>query len=490
MMGHKNTQNLMRKGLTLLELVIALGIMTVVFTAVLPLLRAIDNSWDSKQGISQTVQNARVLMDHIDRHLVQAVRISAVSEPTETAGYIEFEDNNGNTLRYELANNYVRFGTVGNLSDLAGPVSSLSFTCYDGNDFDNYTTDVNSIRFVTVQATLTNPAPQGQDRTFTSSVYIRSAGSYQAASITKGTPLEYDNSQGTEAALAQIDASHYLCAYSGDKDDGWAVVLTVDTGNSTISRETPFEFDTVKGREPALVQIDASHYLCAYRGDKDDGWAVVLTIDTGNWTISKETPFEFDSSEGREPALALAQIDSTHYLCTYRGPGRDGWAVVLTVDTGNWTISKETPFEFDSSEGREPALAQIDSTHYLCTYRGSGRDGWAVALTVDTGNWVITKESPFEFDADQGQQPALAQIEAGRYLCTYAGPGDDGWAAILSVDTDSWDVTTESTYEYDTAQGTTPALQTIDDDNYLCAYTGQGTDGWAVILQPGVELRP
>jgi len=437
MMGHKNTQNLMRKGLTLLELVIALGIMTVVFTAVLPLLRAIDNSWDSKQGISQTVQNARVLMDHIDRHLVQAVRISAVSEPTETAGYIEFEDNNGNTLRYELANNYVRFGTVGNLSDLAGPVSSLSFTCYDGNDFDNYTTDVNSIRFVTVQATLTNPAPQGQDRTFTSSVYIRSAGSYQAASITKGTPLEYDNSQGTEAALAQIDASHYLCAYSGDKDDGWAVVLTVDTGNSTISRETPFEFATVKGREPALVQIDASHYLCAYRGDKDDGWAVVLTIDTGNWTISKETPFEFDSSEGREPALA-----------------------------------------------------QIDSTHYLCTYRGPGNDGWAVALTVDTGNWVITKESPFEFDADQGQQPALAQIEAGRYLCTYAGPGDDGWAAILSVDTDSWDVTTESTYEYDTAQGTTPALQTIDDDNYLCAYTGQGTDGWAVILQPGVELRP
>ena len=386
MMGHKNTQNLMRKGLTLLELVIALGIMTVVFTAVLPLLRAIDNSWDSKQGISQTVQNARVLMDHIDRHLVQAVRISAVSEPTETAGYIEFEDNNGNTLRYELANNYVRFGTVGNLSDLAGPVSSLSFTCYDGNDFDNYTTDVNSIRFVTVQATLTNPAPQGQDRTFTSSVYIRSAGSYQAASITKGTPLEYDNSQGTEAALAQIDASHYLCAYRGDKDDGWAVVLT--------------------------------------------------------------------------------------------------------IDTGNWTISKETPFEFDSSEGREPALAQIDSTHYLCTYRGPGNDGWAVALTVDTGNWVITKESPFEFDADQGQQPALAQIEAGRYLCTYAGPGDDGWAAILSVDTDSWDVTTESTYEYDTAQGTTPALQTIDDDNYLCAYTGQGTDGWAVILQPGVELRP
>ena len=111
---------------------------------------------------------------------------------------------------------------------------------------------------------------------------------------------------------------------------------------------------------------------------------VTLALDNGNWTITKETPFEFDTSRGNTPALC--QIDATHYLCTYAGPGVDGWAVVLTINTGNWTISKETPFEYDTSNGEEPALYKIDDTHYLCAYEGLGGDGFVNILKVDTVN--------------------------------------------------------------------------------------------------------
>lgn len=470
-----------KTGLTLVEMVIAMAIMAIVFAVILPQFRAILNSWESKSGAAETLQNGRVLIDHLCRNLSAAVRITAVSDASQTSGYIEFEDNDANTLRYDVdADNYVEFGLVGDLYELAGPVSQFQFSCYDACDLDNPITEVNDIRSVKVQTTLTNSFAPGRDITFNTQVYLRTnSASGTEEDLTMGTPFEYNTFNGQTPALAQIDSTHYLCAYEGSGSDGWAVVLTVDTGNGTITKETPFRFEQQNGKMPALSKIDDTHYLCAYTRQFSDGQVVVLTVDTGNWTISKETLFEYDSS-GSE--TVLSQIDSSHYLCAYQGPGADGWSVVLTVNTGTWEITKETPFEYGTSDGKTLALAQIDSTHYLCAYEGSGSDGWAVVLAVDTGTWNITMETPFEYDTSQGRSPALAQIDDTHYLCAYGGPGSDGWAVVLTVDTGNWSISKGTAYEYDTSDGVNPALAQIDPNNYLCAYEGPGSGGWAAVL--------
>ena len=373
-------------------MIIALAIMVIIFATILPLFRVINNSWDSKQGSSEALQNGRVLIDHLNHNITKAVQISAVSDSNETDGYIEFEDNDGNTLRYDInsTSNYVEFGLVGDLSDLAGPISQLqfTFTCYDACDLDTPITDVNEIRTVEVQTTLTNSAALGADKTFTTTVYLRvndsnGTGGGGDPNITKGTPFEYDGVIGLIPALAQIDSTHYLCAYGGpDKDMGWSVVLTVDTGTWEITKGTAFQFESVKAKTPALIQVDSTHYLCAYAGDGDDGTAVILTVNTSTWAITKEppeTPFEFDGVKGKTPALA--QIDSTHYLCAYAGDGDVGTITVLTVDTGTWAITEEeTSLVFNADKGKEPALAQIDSTHYLLTYSDGGDD--------DSGHYI------------------------------------------------------------------------------------------------------
>jgi hypothetical protein len=196
--------------------------------------------------------------------------------------------------------------------------------------------------------------------------------------------------------------------------------------------ETPFEFDTSQALAPALSQIDSTHYLCTYTGPGEDGWAVVLTVNTGNWSISKETPFEFAGLQGQE--TALAKIDDTNYLCAYSriGVDYDGWTKVLTVNTGNWTITNQTPFEFDTTCAT-PALAIVDDTHFLCAYTGPSTDGWSVVLTVDDSNWTISKETPLEFDSVTGKTPALAKIDDNHYLCVYAGSGDDGYVGVIEV---------------------------------------------------------
>jgi type II secretory pathway pseudopilin PulG len=485
-MQYRNNKTRSSEGMTLVETIIALAIMAIIFAAVLPQFRVIQNSWDSKVGASETLQNGRVLIDHLNNNLIKALRITAVSDSSETNGYIEFIDNDANNVRYDVnsISDYVEFGLIGNLSDLAGPVSQLLFTCYDGNDFTTPITDVNSIRFVKVQTTLTNPAALDQDMNFSTNAYIRTNALPAAwGNISKMSEpwLEYNTVQGMEPALAQIDSTHYLCAYRGDGDDGWAVVLTVDTGTWDVNKEVAYEYDVQQGIGPALAKIDQTHYLCAYEGQDSDGWSRILKVDTGTWQITQDDNFEFDQNTGETPALA--QIDQTHYLCAYTGPGGDGWAVVLSIASPLFdTISMETPFEFDTSTGATPTLAKIDATHYLCAYQGSQSDGWAMVLTVDTGTWTITKEAPLEYDTKNGETPGLVKIDGTHYLCAYSGSNNSGWATVLTVDTGTWAVTKETPIEFDGSTCWFPDLSQIDDTNYFCVYEGSWSDGMATVL--------
>jgi type II secretory pathway pseudopilin PulG len=157
------------RGLTLMELIIAVAMITIIFAAIVPQFAIMGGSWDKKQGAAEAIQNGRVLMDNISRNLSEAKRITAVSTSS-----IDFNDCNGLTWRYNIgANNYVKFGPPSNLSDLAGPVSSLTFTCYDACDLATPITDVNRIRVVKTDAVIVNPSSAANNKSFTTWSYLR-----------------------------------------------------------------------------------------------------------------------------------------------------------------------------------------------------------------------------------------------------------------------------------------------------------------------------
>ncbi len=751
------------EAVTLLEMIVAMAIMAVILAAILPQFRAIQNSWASKQGNSEVLQNARVFTEHVNRHLSKATRITAVSSSTETNGHIEFENMDGNNLRYDIDGGYIQFGDLdlSSFYDLAGPVGSLTFACYDHCDLDTPMADINDfndIRFVTAQAVFTNTS--GLDKTITASAYIRTnsvtgsesevvawfelddqngltasdssgntyngtltnmngdewtygpvggaiefdgdndiiitetsatqmqVGSDYTASvwiyteqnqkpwagifsrctasgddnlytlqfnndteryltvyhpqsgnrwetnytqtdfydIWRHITIVYDSSSPTTKlyidgeliddttsltqgpgnengkfhiggertatssyvfkgkiddlriynrvlgdskiaelagpwdvnsvsnsefsaynsetpALSKIDTTHYLCAVEGPGEDGWAVVLTIDSNDWSVSMETPFEFDNSRGMEPALAQIDNTHYLCAYRGPDNDGWAAVLEVDPSDWSISSGSAHEFDDSYCETPVLT--KIDDNHYLCAYHGPDGDGWALVLEVDDSDWSISgtrSSNGFEFDTYDcdypdlariddthylcvyegwlftmsgiglilevdtsdwslsstggmtfdfwsGGNPTLAQIDEEHFLCAYEGVDSDGTALVLSVNTATWTINDETPLEYDTNNGRQPSLSQIDKSRYLCSYRGPNDDGWAVLLTVDLDNWTISggrEDISYEFDTSTGICPVLSKINDMYHLCVYEGPDNDGWSNVLNVAV----
>ena len=472
-----------RGGLSLMEMLIAMAIMAVVFAAILPQFRNIQNSWASKQGIAEALQNGRVLIDHINRNLSRAERITAVSDPDVADGFIVFEANDGLVYRYEISpSRYVQYGTVGNLSDLAGPVEGLQFTCYDAYDLDTVTTDPTDIRCVKVQATMKNTAPLGQDRTLMTAAYLRANSVKNLPALYKepSSVFEFNVAEGGWPALSKIDDTHYLCSYAGPNKDGWAIVVDVDVDNWTVDRGKALEFDSSNGEFSDLIQLDANHFLCAYAGASDEGTAAVLEINKVLKKVTLVSSLVFDSNLGMYSSLS--KIDDEHFLCAYTGQSGIGRVAIISVDTGDWSMNKEFDMTFDMWRGMTPTLARIDDKHHLCVYGGNLGRGKAVVLTVDTDDWEISREATMVFEGVDCISPAVSQIDSNRYLVAYAGPSNRGLGVVLNVASIFWNISTLSRFEFAPDVGLFPDLKKIENDRYVCVYEGKSSDAWANIF--------
>jgi hypothetical protein len=165
---------LRQRGVTLLELAIAVGMMAVVVATLAPILHGVQRSWAAKEASSDILANGLAFVYHVHQQLSQACRVTAVSDATTAKGYIQFIASDGDEVRYDVdSGDNIQFGPVGTPTDLAGPVDTMRFTCYDVNDFDTPITDGNSIRLVTVEATLRSPDASAHSQTFRTSVYLR-----------------------------------------------------------------------------------------------------------------------------------------------------------------------------------------------------------------------------------------------------------------------------------------------------------------------------
>jgi hypothetical protein len=84
-----------------------------------------------------------------------------------------------------------------------------------------------------------------------------------------------------------------------------------------------------------------------------------------------------------------------------------------------------------------------------------------VVLTVDNTTWNITKETSLQFDSKKGKAIALAEIpylpasasNRTDYLCAYSGDKDHGRAATLRVDETTWTITKGNPLDYDDNDG-------------------------------------
>jgi type II secretory pathway pseudopilin PulG len=344
-MNVRNNKIQLRRAMTLLELVLAMTMITIVFAAILPEFSAISHNWDSKQGSAEALQNGRVLMDHISRNLSRAKRITSVSASSVTSGYIQFVDYNDFNDRYDVAagDSYVEYGVVGSLSDLAGPVNSFKFTCYDANiTLLSPVTDTNLIRLLKVDATVDNSASNGQDKTFTTWVYLRTgANASPTISITQPT-------DGNSSFVAP--ASITISATASDSD---GTVSKVDfyQGATLLGTDT-----TGPSYSYTWGSVAAGSYSLTAKVTDNDGavttsTAVNITVKAGAnlkaqyQTGTTASPTQFIKPQTKifnlgATTIALTDITLKYWFTSETTPANNGYTCdYAVVGAGNITSS-------------------------------------------------------------------------------------------------------------------------------------------------------
>ena len=252
-----------------------------------------------------------------------------------------------------------------------------------------------------------------------------------------GTALEFDTGNAVNIAMCMINATQMMLFWKGVDSDGFTQVFTVDTGTWAVTAEsTPVEYQAVDVNHygnPVLV--DSTHVLHAWQdAASGDGFAQVFSVVAGA-VVPVLTPFEFDTADAN--SMALAEVDDTHYLLTYGGVGNDGFAVVLAVNAITFAVTAAgSAYEFDTLQGIWNTLAQVDSTHFVNFWCGDAADGFAQVLTVNTGTWAVTEEgTALEFDTADSTNNSCIALGSGYFINFWNDAGaTQGEVRVFNVD--------------------------------------------------------
>jgi hypothetical protein len=176
-MNHKNFKQARKEGgWTLVELVMVLSLVSMLIVIILPQFRILQKSWDLKEARAEIQQHGRVLADHLHRELSSAKAVTAMSEPASALGYLEYLDAADQPRRYEVGSgNYVYFGSPGDLSLLAGPVSRFQVSGFAADDLASPTADAGQVRLVRIQSAIDSASVPGKTESFSFSACIRAS---------------------------------------------------------------------------------------------------------------------------------------------------------------------------------------------------------------------------------------------------------------------------------------------------------------------------
>lgn len=150
------------------------------------------------------------------------------------------------------------------------------------------------------------------------------------------TALEFLSSDVFWNNCIKIDSNHFLNVYRGVDNDGFARVFTFDaTTYAVTAAAAAYEFDTTDSTNMSLAQADANHFICFYTGNNDtDGIATILAVNLSTWAVTEPgSPLTFAFGVAAQNSCA-ALGDGTHFVNTWNGIAR-----TFTVNTGTWNIS-------------------------------------------------------------------------------------------------------------------------------------------------------
>jgi len=231
------------------------------------------------------------------------------------------------------------------------------------------------------------------------------------------------------------------------------------------------------------VKIDATRLLVTWSGTDGDGFAQVFETNllTGG-LVPLGTAFEFDVSSALY--IKASRVDNSNYLVVWSGPGSDGFAQVLRVNSSTWAVTAiSTALEFEIASTSFISVAQIDANHFVVSYTNN-TNGIATTLEIDLSTFIVTQPgSPFTFQS--GNTNSIESIPLGdgtRFLTFWLSAGVSK-AQVFLVNTTTWNITAIGTPLTLSSGNKYFSLESIGDiEHFLCFFSDSSNDGTAQVF--------
>lgn len=157
-----------RRGLSLLELIIATAMLGMIMATVTLVIRTSRVGWEAHEADYTRIEAAHATLRHIVRDVRQADGVAAIA-----ANRLTLDMPNGDRVVWEHSGTTVNYGITTPTSLLADQITSVTFTGKEA-DGSTTTTTPSDVQCLEIDVTVTLPRDTNPTRTVSSMVWVRS----------------------------------------------------------------------------------------------------------------------------------------------------------------------------------------------------------------------------------------------------------------------------------------------------------------------------
>lgn len=288
------------------------------------------------------------------------------------------------------------------------------------------------------------------------------------------------------------DIAHVLIVYSNTANDADSVTLEINLTDFSITLLDDFAFNTpVAGNAQwfSVTRINESSFMVAYKLLQNDGFVSSLLVDPSSYVISQlGSTFEFATANG--DYNSLVQINETHYLVAYQGNNEDGFLRVIKYDPSTFVKSNVgSTLEFDTTSNFFNDLVKVNETFYVNVWRKTNFNGRIRGFYVDAATGTITFAGNFFQFAPLNSQGynSLVKINDTRFVLAHTDADLDGILRLFDLDESDMSFSEVVSGEFAPGRATWNSIVQIGNNTngtyfFINTYAGPGVDGFASIL--------
>jgi len=254
-----------------------------------------------------------------------------------------------------------------------------------------------------------------------------------------GTALEFDTVDGLENKCLRISSTRFINFWSGSGSDGFVQVFAVDTtsANYTVTAlGTALEFDTSDNSSNAPAQIDANHFINFYTGVSGGGFVSNFEVNLATFAVTEVgSTLTFDATLASDMSVSPLG-DGLRFLLFWRHNGAEGRAQVFLVNTGTWAITAiGSPLSFDTVNFTNHSISLGDGQNFVNAWRSASDKGLVRSFNVNPATYAVTGIlTSVEFEGTFVRSIDIVSMEDNRHFTLFwRGNNLDGFVQVFQA---------------------------------------------------------